>query len=274
MRPGIAAGTLLALTLLTSTRADARGVHDDLGRPVSLPQAAQRIVTLSPHATELVLAAGAGHRLAGIAAGSQLPAGLGPLPYIGAHGGLDREALLALRPDLVVAWQSGNRATDLEWITATGTALYRTEPSSMDDIARTLRDIGTLSGTTLVAEQAARAFERAFETPCKRLPLQPVYVLVWERPAMSVGGRHWINRVLRAAGYRNVLEHLDRGVFHIAPEAAFAYSALTRISLVRSFDRSETDRLADLLSRPGPGLAEAVRLLCTERGHRSSPQRH
>jgi len=264
LRRNIAAGTLLALALL-NPHSHAQGTRDDLGRPVSLPKAAQRIVTLSPHGTELVLAAGAGQRLVGVATGSRLPADLDALPRISAHGGLDREALLALQPDLVVAWQSGNRATDLDWIAATDTPLYRSEPASIQDIARTLRDIGTLSGTAATAESAARTFEQAFQTPCRQLPPQAAYVLIWERPAMTVGGRHWINAVLQAAGYRNVLAHLDRGVFAIAPEAAFAYSNLTRISLNRSSDHGAADDLADLLSRPGPRLGEAVRLLCTRR---------
>lgn len=270
MRHNTATAALLAFTLL-SADSHALDTHDDLGRWVALPQAAQRIVTLSPHATELALAAGAGRKLAGVAAGSRLPADLDTLPQIGAHGGLDREALLALQPDLVIAWQSGNRATDLNWIAAMGTPLYLSEPASMPDIARTLRDIGNLSGTAATAEAAARQFEQAFQTRCRYLPPQPAYVLIWERPAMTVGGRHWINAVLQAAGYRNVLAHLDRGVFRIAPEAAVAYSRLTRISLNRDIEHSEADHLADLLSRPGPRLSEAVRLLCDRRLRQSAP---
>lgn len=230
-----------------------------------MPQVAQRIVTLAPHATELVVAAGAGDRLVGIAAGSTGKEGLSRLPRIGGPGGLDRETLLELQPDLVIAWQSGNRATDLDWIARNGIALYRTEPGSLHDIARAMRDIGSLSGTTRQAEAAALAFEQTLDTPCGRLPPQPAYVSVWEHPAMTVGGRHWINAVLRSAGYRNVFNHLDRGVFSVSPEAALAHQALPRISLVRHFDRGEDDRLADLLSRPGPGLGEAILILCAQR---------
>ena len=82
---------------------------------------------------------------------------------------------------------------------------------------------------------------------------------------MTIGGRHWINDVLGAAGYRNVFAELDRGVFHIAPEAVLAYEDLPRISLNRPSGRGREDPLADLLARPGPGLAEAVQLLCHRR---------
>lgn len=264
MRPNIAPGGLLLL-LLFAACSQALEVRDDLGRAVSLPDAARRIVTLSPHATELVLAAGAERQLVGIAAGSPMPDALETVPRIGGHGAIDREALLALRPDLVIGWQSGNRASDLDWIEASGIALYRSEPASLQDIARTLHDVGVLSGNSRQADAAANRFQRAIDTPCGRLPPQTAYVLVWERPAMTVGGRHWINAVLKAAGYRNVFANLDRGVFHIATEAALGYSGLPQISLEQSFDQSRSGLLADLLSRPGPGLGEAIRMLCMRR---------
>ncbi|MBT8429159.1 MAG: ABC transporter substrate-binding protein [Gammaproteobacteria bacterium] len=267
----ITVGSLLLL-LLIAPPGHALEVHDDLGREVSMPRAAERIVTLSPHATELVLAAGAERQLVGIAAGGLIPDTLDTLPRVGGRGGLDREALMALRPDLVIAWHSGNRATDLDWIDSTGIALYRSEPAALQDIAKTIRDIGTLGGIKPSAQTGARAFERALLTPCIQLPPKPAYVIVWDRPAMTVGGRHWINAVLTAAGYRNVLEHIDRGVFHIAPEAVLGYSELDQISLKRSFEHGEADRLADLLSRPGPSLGGAIQMLCARR-LRYSPDR-
>jgi len=254
------------ILLLFAHGSQALSVRDDLGTVVHLPSPAKRIITLSPHATELVMAAGAADRLVGISATGTGADQLDQLPRIGGHGGIDREALLALAPDLVIGWQSGNRAGDLDWIAANGIALYRSEPASLQDIARTLRDIGTLSDTPAQAETAAHRFQQAFDdAPCGSLPPRPVYVVVWERPAMSVGGRHWINAILAATAHRNVLANRDQGVFHIASEAAMAYAPLAQISLVRRFDGSLQDRLADLLSRPGPRIAEAVSLLCAKR---------
>lgn len=240
-------------------------VIDDTGRRVQLERPARRIVSLSPHATELVLAAGAASSLVGIASGLAPAPGLTDLPRVGGPGGLDRERLLALRPDLVIAWQSGNRAGDLDWIARSGIAIFRSEPSGLADIADALRSIGRLSGTPQTAAQAAQRFTEALDTPCITLPPLRAYVAVWERPAMSLGGRHWLNAVLRHAGYRNALGDHQRGIMHVAPEAALALSSLPRISLIRRFDDSEEDKLASLLSRPGPRLAEAVRRLCAQR---------
>ena len=163
------------LLLLFAHGSQALSVRDDLGKMVYLPSPANRIVTLSPHATELVRAAGAGNRLVGSTTTDAGPGEPEPLPSVGGHGGIDREALLTLAPNLVIGWQSGNRTADLDWIAANGIALYRSEPASLQDIARTLRDIGTLSGTHAQAEMAAQRFRQTFdEAPCAGLPPRPV----------------------------------------------------------------------------------------------------
>jgi iron complex transport system substrate-binding protein len=256
---------LLLLGFLTPPAGWCATVRDDLGRLLSLPQPARRIVTLAPHATELVLAAGAGRYLVGVAPGGSISGSIASLPRVGGTGGLDRERLLELRPDLVIGWQPGNRAADLEWIVHSGIALYRSAPTALRDVARSIRSIGRLSATEATAEAAATAFTDALTTPCAGLELLPAYVVVWQSPAMTVGGEHWLNDVLRIGGFRNVFADVPRGVFAIAAEAAYRRESAATISLVRVHDGSERDRLADLLSRPAPGLAEAGHLLCARR---------
>lgn len=260
-----ATAAALAGLVLAIAGDDATAVRDDLGRPVALAAPARRIVTLAPHATELALAAGAADRLVGIAPGGDAPAALRRLPRIGGPGALDREALLALRPHLVIAWQTGNRAADLDWIQASGIAVYRSEPRSLADIAAAIRAIGRLTGREVTATRAAAAFERGLQTPCAGLPRLPIYVVIWDRPPMSVGGRHWLNALLHSAGYRNTFEAVGRGVFRVAAEAVLARGGLPRLDLVRKSDPASADRLAEMASRPGPGLAEAARLLCRRR---------
>ena len=260
-----AAWLLLGATLGLPAQGWCLQVNDDLGRPVALAHAAQRIVTLAPHTTELVLAAGGGNRLVGVAAGGSYPPAIAALPRIGGPGALDREQLLTLRPDLVIAWQSGNRASDLEWLERIGIALCRTEPTSLRDIASTIRAIGRLTDNTATAERAALRFEKSLVTPCAQQPLLPAYIEVWDVPAMTIGGSHWINDVLRHSGYSNLFGHVARGVFAIADEARYAKRGAMRISLLPGSEGSADSRLADLLSRPTPGLAEAIELLCARR---------
>lgn len=258
MRTLLAAAGMLACALAI---AQPRAI-DDAGRTLVLPAPAQRIVTLAPHAAELVIAAGAGRRLVGIAAASDadgLPTGL---PVISGAGALDRERLLALQPDLVIAWQSGNRAADIAWLGRSEIPLFLTEPKSLEDIERAIRAIGTLAGSAAKAKDAADAFAAGIHSNCAGKTPIPVYVAVWERPRLTLGGDHWINDVLARAGLRNVLEPIPRDVVALSDEAAMAYTRLPRVSLIRRFDGSADDRLADLLSRPGPRLAEAVQQLC------------
>lgn len=264
MNPARLLSLLLAL-FPVSTGAAALETVDDTGRTVRLAGTAERIVTLSPHATELVVAAGASARLVGIIDAGATPDGLAGLPRVGAAGAIDREAVLRLRPDLVIAWQSGNRAADIAWIEAMGIAVYRSEPRRLARIAAAIDAIGRLSGTPDPARRAAARFEQQVARGCRDMPQRPVYVEVWDRPTLSVGGRHWLNDVLAAAGLYNVFADVDRGVFPVQTEAVAANAAVLRISLRRGFDGSRADRLADLLARPGPQLGEAIGLLCEQR---------
>ena len=251
--------------LFIAVDAGAVVVDDDLGHRVMLSDEARRIVTLAPHATELVIAAGLGQALVGVAAGGAPPAALDKLPRVGTAGALDREALKALQPDLVVGWYSGNRVTDLAWIKRNGIALYLSEPSSLQQIADSIRALGMLGGSTPTAMRNAAAFERSLRTDCADLPIQELYVEVWNQPAMTVGGRHWINAALAAAGYRNRFGDVPLGVFTIAEEARFANRDVPRVSLIRTFDSSHRDKLAKLLSLPGPRLGHAIQMLCERR---------
>ena len=263
---------LLAFVTLLSFQATAAEIADDRGYPVVLDHEAQRIVTLSPHTTELVIAAGLENALVGIADGSAVPPSLQHLPLVGGVGTVDRELLTNLRPDLVVAWHSGNRASDLDWLARKqNIALYRSEPTSMQEIADSIRALGKLGGTAMIAEHSAQAFEHAIDNACTRLPPKRVYVEVWPNPPMTVGGQHWINDALSAAGFRNHFVAESRGVFTIADEARFAVRDLPLISLVRGFDNSPNDQLADKLSIPGPRLAEAIQMLCLKRLQEATP---
>lgn len=259
------ASLLLVGLLATPCPGWCAGVRDDLGRLLALPHPAKRIVTLAPHATELVLAAGAGRYLIGVASGGSYPDSVAALPRVGGAGAVDRERLLKLDPDLVIGWQSGNRRSDLEWIENSGMALYRSEPTTLMDIALSIRAIGRLSAAEATAEAAAGAFADALDTPCAGLEPLPAYVEVWQKPAMTVGGKHWLNDVLRISGFRNPFADVPRGVFAIGAEAAYIRQSGVAISLARGYDGGKSDRLADLLSRPAPSLAEAIRLLCAKR---------
>src|SRR5574340_1726127 len=133
-------------------------VKDDYGNEVRLAAPARRIVSLAPHLTELLYDAGAASRLVGALAYSDYPPAAKTLPRVGSEAGIDLEAVLALQPDLIVAWPSAASLRALNRLADLGVPLFRSEPRELDDIARTLERLGTLADTEREAQHAAAQF--------------------------------------------------------------------------------------------------------------------
>jgi iron complex transport system substrate-binding protein len=112
-----------------------------------------------------------------------------------------------LRPDLVLGWQSGNRAADIERLEALGLPIFVSESRRLADVPATLRRLGELAGTEATAERAARAFEARLArlTPQRKAPVS-VFVEIWHRPLMTVNGTHLISEVLATCGGYNVFD--------------------------------------------------------------------
>lgn len=204
-------------------------VEDDTGRTVRLAAPARRIVAVAPHVAELLYAAGAGPYTVGAVQYADWPPEVRQLPGVGSYTGFDLEALLALRPDLVVGWDSGNPPAQLARIEALGIPVFRTEARQLDDIARDLERLGRLAGTATEAGRAAAAFrERLARLRAAYAGRPPVRVFyqVWGRPLITLNGEHLVSRVLEDCGGVNVFAALpalapqidEEAVLHADPE--------------------------------------------------------
>src|SRR5207245_5902017 len=118
-----------------------------------------RIVTLAPHLAEIAFAAGAGAKVAGVSSFSRHPAEAERLPVVASNGRVDIERLIALRPDLVLAWQSGNSPLQIDRLERIGVRVFVTETRALADVPRVVRLVGALAGSAEVAETRARQFE-------------------------------------------------------------------------------------------------------------------
>ena len=229
--------------------------------------AAQRVITLAPHATELVQAIGGQHTL--IAASSHTPEQLpSHIMQINTYGGLDRELMLQLAPDLVIAWTSGNRPSDLAWLADQGIPVYHSEPRKITDLAEQMRAIGQLLGLTTTAEQTAEQYLRQLgklQTDCQTTTATEVYLQIWTRPAMSVGGNHWLNDVLRHAGLRNTYAPEPRGIFSVEAESLYSKRHLIRLSSNQTIQQNPNGLWVPNMGRPGPGILQVIQQLCTAR---------
>jgi iron complex transport system substrate-binding protein len=182
-------------------------VNDDLGNPVRLDQPASKIVSLAPHLTEIVFAAGAGEKLVGVVSYSDYPPAALDIPVIGSYNNINYEALVALQPDLVLVWNSGNGPELAERLKDLGLTVFVSEPKRLPDIARSVNKVGALSGTLPEAEQAAAKYLSRYESllsdNSSKVPVN-VFIELWHEPMMTVNGTHIISDSIELCGGVNI----------------------------------------------------------------------
>jgi len=210
---------LLALTgAVTAVHAEVV-VTDDAGRIVRLREPAKRIVSLAPHATELLFAAGAGARVVGVSAFSDYPQAARNLPLLSGGVRMDIERILALRPNLAVGWQSGNARADLEKLAAFGIPVFFAEPQRLDAVPDTLIRLGRLAGSDVAAQATAARYRKELSrlrvSYRDRRPVR-VFFEIAMQPLMTLSQAHLASDVLALCGGRNVFAGSDL----LAPEVS------------------------------------------------------
>lgn len=217
---------VLALWLLCIAAAHADVVVTDAtGVTLRLPAPAKRIVSLAPHVTEVLFAAGAGAQIVGTVEYSDYPEEARAIRRVGGYSKVDLEAVAALKPDLIIGWLSGNASAHLEKLKGLGLPIYTTQPDRIEDIARSIEHYGRLAGTGAVADKAARDFrERLAQLRAryeKRPPLR-VFYQVWKSPLTTVNGRQIISDAIRLCGGVNVFADLAGIAPNVSVEAVLA----------------------------------------------------
>jgi iron complex transport system substrate-binding protein len=200
-------------------------VVDDRGRKIALAAPAQRVVALAPSLAELAFAAGAGDRLVGVARFSDFPSAARKIPQVGDAARVDFERVAALKPDLVLAWKSGNSAADVGRLEGLGYPAFVSEPARLADIPRVLNAIGVLAGTAPAASQVASEFEREIRALRGRYASAGkvrVFYLIWHRPLLTVNGAHLISDVIALCGGENVFKDLAQLTPNVSLEAVIA----------------------------------------------------
>ncbi|QET03620.1 MULTISPECIES: cobalamin-binding protein [unclassified Cupriavidus] len=200
-------------------------VIDDAGQTVTLAQPARRIVSLAPHVTELLYAAGGGDRIVGTVSYSDYPPEAKDLPRVGDNKALDLERIAALKPDLIVVWRHGNAQKQTDRLRALGMPLFFSEPRRLDSIPENLEKLGTLMGTSTVANRAATDFRQQIDTLRKTYASRPpvtVFYQVWQQPLMTLNGQHLISDMLALCGGRNLFANETPLVPTVSTEAVVA----------------------------------------------------
>jgi len=219
---------LLALLLLIASCGLARAeiaVVDDSGATVRIAQPAKRIISLAPHVTESLFAVGAGERIVGTVEYSNYPEDAKKITRVGGYSRLDLEAIVALKPDLVIVWESGNVKAHVEKLRALGLTLYLTQPNRIEDVMSTLERLSQLAGTQdvgrkTVADLNAR-LERLRQSYSRKPPVRTFYQ-IWKDPLSTVGGKQIISSVVTLCGGENVFGGLDALAPIVSVEAVIA----------------------------------------------------
>lgn len=274
---------IVTALLAAPSFASAIRVVDDVGSEVTLAAPARRIVTLAPHATELVFAAGAGASIVGVVKGSDFPDAARALPVVGDAAALDLERIVALAPDLIVTWPWTVPA-QVGWLRQRGIAVFDANARSIGAIADDLERIGELAGTAATARPAAGALRartaqlaRAHEG---RPPLR-VFYQVADEPLFTLGGHHLVTRAIEQCGGRNVFAALTVPAPQVSVEAVLAadpqvivagtaraayppwldrWQQWPALAAVRRRALYAVD--ANLLHRPGPRFIDGIAELC------------
>ena len=278
----IVAATVLA-AVAAGVAAAVVSTRDDAGTQVTLAAPAQRIVSLAPHATELLFAAGAGTNVVGVVAWSDFPTAANTIPRVGDAIGLDLERIVSLRPDLIVTWP-WTAPAQVEQLRARGIPVYMVDARSIGGIADNVERLATLAGTSARAAPALADWRRrlrALESrPARPVPWRVFYQL-GDAPMFTVGAPQLITQAIRLCGGRNVFGALAApapsidveavvaarpqviiaGTDHAVPPAWLqAWKRWPEVPAVRAGNLFTVDAM--LLHRPGPRFIDGVAQLC------------
>ncbi len=197
-------------------------IIDDVGTLTTFTSPPQRIISLAPNLTELAFAAGMGSRMVAVSAYSNFPEAAQKLPQVGDAFRLNWEQLLALKPDLILAWGSGLSAQDRAIFEKLKLKFIVLEPRRLDDIPRTLRMLGKIAATSVAAEIAARDFEQqrsALHQKYQNKSVVRAYFQINAASLLTINGEHIISDVLRLCGAHNIFADTPALVTTISDEA-------------------------------------------------------
>ena len=218
--------TFVILTLaawVTAANAAVEAI-DATGATVKLRAPATRIISLAPHATELLYAVGAGDRVVGVLDSSDWPPEVTLKPKVGDARALDLERILTLAPDLVVTWPFAAPA-QVGALRDRGVAVFISNPATIDGIAADLERLGALTGTLPTATARAADFRArlarlaAGHAGVRRLG---VFYEIWNAPLYTIGGGHLISEAIRVCGGENVFASLSLPAPGVSVEAVLA----------------------------------------------------
>lgn len=251
---------------------------DDAGREVALPAPADRIVSLSPHLTEILYELGVGDRIVGTVRYSDYPEAAQAIPRLGDAFSVSVESVLGLRPDIVFAWMTGGAMNSVERLIELGVPVYINEAPTLESIPRAMIEMARLVGQPEAGEARAAAFRERLAALDQSGGEVRVFFQISDERLYTVNGDHLIGQAISLCGGVNVFQASRIPVPLVGQEAVVAAQpdviVITHVPgtpeppWVRKWRRLgaiEADIVTidpNLISRPGPRMAEGISQLC------------
>ncbi|KFI09046.1 cobalamin-binding protein [Massilia sp. BSC265] len=285
MKRMVCKAAILAAVLgaaLVAPLAGAVTVRDDGGNTVTLSRPAMRVISMSPHVTETLFAAGGGSRIVGTVNYSDYPEAAKSIPRIGSNREIDLERVISMKPDLIVAWMHNNSERQIEMVRQLGVPVYLSDPQTLDSIPENVVRLGQMMGTEATANAAATELRKqlaALRTRYAGRPTVRAFYQVWDKPLYTLSGKHIITDALRLCGGENIFDKLTvtapvvsiESVLQADPEAVFGtaeknYGGVSLWKPYSTLTATRKDNLftvdGDLLNRAGPRMIAGTALLC------------
>ncbi len=171
-----------------------------------------RLISLSPHLTEMVFSAGAAHLLVGVVNFSDYPKQATKLPIVGDFNKVSIEQIIKLQPSLILSWKSGNSLQDINKLKKLGFNVWQTEITELADIPLQIQAIGKKTKQEDTANKVATNLKQILKEVrqqyIKNTKITTFYQ-VWNNPLYTVGKNQFISQAIELCGGINIFSNID-----------------------------------------------------------------
>ena len=223
--------------------ASAVTVTDSRAKRISVDKPVRRIVSLAPYITETLAYIGLEHSIVGLIANENLNSTEKTLPIVGNYESLGLETIVRLSPDMVVAWLSGNKKTDVKQLENLGVKVYAHSPRSIHDISKLIRDLSILTGKSEDALEYEAMFVRdikVLKDTYSKGKKVAVFYQVWRDPLLTLNENHLITDLISLCGGRNIFSDAAAAIPQVSVETVIRAQPEAIISSVDDNTFKET----------------------------------
>ncbi|MBC7900687.1 MAG: cobalamin-binding protein [Saprospiraceae bacterium] len=253
-----------------------RLMTDDLGRSVKIPAKVERAISLAPNLTEIVFAVGAGDKLVGVTSFCNYPAEAQSIQKVSDTLTPNIENIIALKPQVVFVSTASQLESFMQTLDEQNIAVFVTAPDAIEGIYKSILDAGSILGTETNAEEVVTGLKKrvsVVESSTAEFERPKVFVQIDKNALYTIGKESFITDIIRRAGGVSVTADVGTAYPKLSKETALALRPDV-IILSESDGNREPNEVfknspavrngkvfsvdADLLSRPGPRVVDAL----------------